>query len=79
MPSIITDVTNRKFSESDEMFLKACRIADLKPSRAQASKFRRKMGFAYTCFKITCGKLPKDSGHKKAIQSDAHVMMRSQP
>ena len=40
-------ITNREFSEQDEVFKQACTDVDVKPSQRQASKWRRKVGKAY--------------------------------
>jgi len=38
---------NSEFAEKDEVFLKACEKADVKPTKRQASRFRNKKGMAY--------------------------------
>jgi predicted HicB family RNase H-like nuclease len=44
-------VTNRKFFESDEYFIKACSEASVTPTKRQASKFRLGRGLAYKTLK----------------------------
>ena len=39
-------MTNREFSEQDEVFCKACEISGTPPTARQASKYRRKTGLA---------------------------------
>lgn len=39
-------MTNREFTK-DENFIKCCEMANVKPTKRQASKYRRKMGLAY--------------------------------
>jgi len=41
-----TVVTNKKFSEQ-ESFIKSCESAGIKPTKRQASKFRRGKGIVY--------------------------------
>lgn len=43
----VPKITNRKFSQEDRLFLKACELAGVEPTRRQASKFRNKNGSAY--------------------------------
>jgi len=40
-------MTNAKFAETDQDFRKACEKADIKPTRRQASRWRRKKGLAW--------------------------------
>jgi len=42
-----TMITNRKFSETDKMFIDSCEFAKIPPTSRQASKWRRKIGSAY--------------------------------
>jgi hypothetical protein len=41
-----TGTTNRKFAEENEQFKAACEKAEIPPTAAQASKWRRGMGLA---------------------------------
>jgi len=40
-------MNNREFAEKDEQFKKCCELAKVKPTKRQASKFRRGKGLAY--------------------------------
>lgn len=40
-------VTNKKFAETNEVFIKSCEKADITPTIRQASKFRNQKGLAY--------------------------------
>lgn len=40
-------LTNSKFANTDEEFIKACKVADIKNTARQASKWRNKTGKAY--------------------------------
>ena len=40
-------MTNKDFAEKDEPFKKACEQAGVKPTKRQASKWRRNKGKAY--------------------------------
>ena len=44
------DVTNRELSKQDS-FIQLCEKHDVKPTKRQASKFRRKFGKAYKSWK----------------------------
>tara|TARA_Y100000034_G_scaffold130756_1_gene189991 strand:- start:67 stop:324 length:258 start_codon:yes stop_codon:yes gene_type:complete len=46
MKSLKHETTNRQFS-SEDGFIKACEKIGIKPTKRQASKFRRKEGKAY--------------------------------
>lgn len=39
--------TNKQFMETNEIFQAACAKAEVKPSKRQAGKFRRKCGKAF--------------------------------
>lgn len=43
-----TEITNRSFAETNEMFKKCCELAKIKATKRQASKFKRNRGKAYT-------------------------------
>lgn len=45
-------MTNREFAGSDEQFNLACELADIKPTRRQASKFRRSTGLAHRAYRF---------------------------
>lgn len=40
-------VTNREFAGTDTQFKSACESEKIKPTKRQASKYRRKEGIAY--------------------------------
>lgn len=40
-------ITNTEFAKTNEVFRKACEIADIEPSRRQASKYRMNTGTAF--------------------------------
>ena len=40
-------MTHREFAGTNEVFRKACELANIKPTVRQASKFRLKRGSAY--------------------------------
>jgi len=40
-------LTNKAFSQTDKIFIGSCEAIDLPVTTRQASKWRRKMGFAY--------------------------------
>lgn len=40
-------VDNKTFAATDQMFRQHCKAAGIKPTGAQASKYRRKLGIAY--------------------------------
>jgi len=40
-------MTNAEFANTDKVFREACEKADIKPTRRQASKWRRKVGLAW--------------------------------
>lgn len=42
-------MTNKKFSKEDELFKTACEIANVEPTKRQASKFRNQKGLAWEC------------------------------
>jgi len=44
----VTEITNAFFAKNSKTFIKACKKADIPPTSRQASKFRRKMGLAYS-------------------------------
>ena len=46
LESMKNDVTNREYSKRQN-FVDACILADVKPTKRQASKFRRGIGKAY--------------------------------
>lgn len=41
------EVTNAQFAKNDPTFAKACELAEVEPTKRQASKFRNKRGAAY--------------------------------
>jgi len=40
-------LTNREFARNDELFIMACKLAQLPPTSRQASKYRNGFGRAY--------------------------------
>ena len=40
-------MTNKEFSEKDQVFIKSCELAETKPTTRQASKFRMGKGKAF--------------------------------
>jgi hypothetical protein len=40
-------LTNREFSKTDSVFIEACQLAGIEPTRRQASKWNRRTGLAY--------------------------------
>ena len=40
-------MTNKEFAKSNKNFLETCEMANIKPTKRQASKFRRRMGKAF--------------------------------
>ena len=45
------DVTNEDFAKTSQAFKDACRLANIKPTARQASKFRARRGVAYKTHK----------------------------
>lgn len=50
-PQIMPDITNKMFAGGDKTFQEACELAGVKPTSAQARKYRRKEGKAYKALK----------------------------
>ena len=40
-------VTNQEFAKSNDLFKKECELAEVKPTKRQAGKFRNKRGKAF--------------------------------
>jgi hypothetical protein len=51
-------MTNHEFAKKDPLFLEACSLANVQPSRRQASKFRLGKGTAYP-FRLTAAAILK--------------------
>lgn len=45
-------MTNADFAQTDELFLRGCELANVEPSKRQASKFRREEGLAYKALRF---------------------------
>ena len=43
----MSEQTNKQFMDSNEIFQAACSKANVKPTKRQAGKFRRKLGKAF--------------------------------
>lgn len=46
-PQEMPAITNRMFAGGDKPFIAACDLAGIKPTKAQARKYRRKQGKAF--------------------------------
>lgn len=44
--------TARKFAQTDNEFHRACELANIKPTRRQASKFLREQGLAFKALRF---------------------------
>jgi hypothetical protein len=45
-------MTNAQFIQADAMFRRCCEAAEIKPTKRQASKYRRQKGLAFSFKKI---------------------------
>lgn len=53
-------ITNSKFAQEDAEFLRACELANVDPSKRQASKFRREEGLAWKALRFVTANVFED-------------------
>ena len=52
-------MTNAQFAQENKLFLRICGKANFDPLRAQASKWRRKMGFVWAVYTGRLNPIPR--------------------